>query len=72
MHEGLRRRIARLTLGPGVNELPLWTPDGRRIIVTSNRSGAFNVYSHAVDGTGAIDRLTTSANPQYHRSSMRV
>ena len=60
-----RETLRRLTFGPGINGLPLWTPDGRRIIFTSNRTGVFNLYSQAVDGTGAVDRLTTSANPQY-------
>ena len=63
-----REALRRLTFGPGINGLPLWTPDGRRIIFTSNRTGVFNLYSQAVDGTGAADRLTTSANPQYQTS----
>ncbi len=60
--------LRRLTFGPGINGLPLWTPDGRRIIFTSNRTGASNLYSAAADGTGAVERLTTSANAQYQTS----
>jgi hypothetical protein len=63
-----RETLRRLTFGPGINGMPLWMPDGRRIIFTSNRTGVFNLYSQAVDGTGAADRLTTSVNQQYHTS----
>src|SRR5262249_14733609 len=53
-----------LTFDPGVDGLPVWTPDSRRIIFNSARAGANNVYWHAADGTGADERLTTSPNPQ--------
>ena len=44
----------------------MWTPNGRRIIFGSNRSGArVNLWWQAADGTGAAERLTTSNNPQY-------
>ena len=54
----------RLTFSPGMDALPLWTPDGRRIIFMSTRSGVLNWYSQAADGAGAVERLTTSANEQ--------
>ena len=34
----------------------------------SDRTGVLNLYSQAVDGTGTVDRLTTSANPQWPTS----
>ena len=51
--------------------MPLWTPDGRRIIYMSARTGVPNLYSQAVDGGGVVDRLTTSANPQWPTSITR-
>ena len=43
----------------------MWTPDGRRIIFSSNRGGQFNLWWQAADGTGAAERLTTSSNAQF-------
>ena len=63
-----RATLTRLTLDPGMDWFPVWTPDGRRIIFSSNRSGAFsefNLWWQAADGTGAAERLTTSSHAQF-------
>jgi Tol biopolymer transport system component len=39
---------------------PLWTPAGDRVTFMSDRAGAWNLYSQAVNGTGPAERLTTS------------
>ena len=63
-----RETLRRLTFGPAYEGLSVWTPDSRRIVFTSDRSGVVNLYSQAADGTGTVDRLTTTANPQYPSS----
>jgi Tol biopolymer transport system component len=60
-----RKILTPLTLDPGEDQHPLWTPDGRHIIFSSNRSGVFNLWWQAADGTGAAERLTTSSEPQF-------
>jgi serine/threonine-protein kinase len=42
----------------------VWTPDDRRLIVSSERAGTRNLFWQAADGTGAIERLTDSPNQQ--------
>ena len=63
-----RETLRRVTVAPGSDSLPVWTPDSKRIIFTSDRAGVLNLYSQAADGTGSADRLTTSANQQFPSS----
>ncbi len=63
-----RQTLTRLTFDPGLDISPVWTPDSRRILFASTRAGPFNLYWHAADGTGADERLMTSANNQYPTS----
>ena len=37
-----------LTTGSGVNEAPVWTPDGSSLLFVSNRSGTFDLWKTAV------------------------
>jgi serine/threonine-protein kinase len=62
----VRTTLTPLTLDPAQDSYPVWTPDSRRIIFSSNRGlGQPNLWSQAADGTGAADRLTTSSNAQF-------
>ena len=56
--------LTRLTSGPGVDDFPVWTPDGHRLIFSSQSTSAGNVFSQAADGAGAAERLTESPNLQ--------
>jgi Tol biopolymer transport system component len=42
----------RFTSDPGWDAFPLWSPDGSRIIFTSNRSGVYDLYQKASSGAG--------------------
>jgi serine/threonine-protein kinase len=59
-----RTTLTRLTFAGGQDTLPAWTPDGRRLAFSSERSGARNLYWQAADGTGAVERLAESPNVQ--------
>ena len=54
----------RFTFDPGDDQYPAWTPDGDRVVFQSNRDGPRNLYWKAADGTGQVDRLTTSESIQ--------
>ena len=51
-----RSRASRLTRGS--TTIPVWAPDGRQLIFSSEREGARNLFSQAADGSGAATRLT--------------
>ena len=60
-----QKTLARLTFTPGLDVYPLWTPDGRRVVFSSEREGARNLFWQTADGAGAVERLTRSPNTQY-------
>ena len=59
-----RRTRTLLTAGTEQGVLGVWAPDGQTIGMSSPSGGAINLYRKAADGTGAMDRLTTSPNFQ--------
>jgi WD40-like Beta Propeller Repeat len=48
--------MTRFTSDPGWDAFPTWSPDGRRIIFTSNRNGVYDLYEKPTDGA-ADERL---------------
>jgi len=59
-----RQILTRLTFDPDVDLSPVWTPDSRRIVFASARTGAFNLYARDVDTTAPEVRLTTNPNTE--------
>ena len=68
VYEWARDTLSRLTLGAGIDYKPVWTPDSRRIVFSSQRDGGFNLYWQRADGTDDAQRLTRSKNNQYPAS----
>ena len=60
-----RRTLTRRTFDPAEDTYPLWSPDSRRLIFMSSRSGVSNLFSQLADGTGVVEQLTDSVNVQY-------
>jgi serine/threonine-protein kinase len=52
------------TFSPAADDYPMWTPNGRRIVWSSERDGVRDIVWKAADGTGQVEHLTTSENYQ--------
>jgi serine/threonine protein kinase/Tol biopolymer transport system component len=65
----VRQTLSALNLDPAADLAPVWTPDSQRILFSSSRAGGNpNLYLQAADGTGPVERLTTSPRAQFATS----
>ncbi len=56
---------SRLTLAPGTDTQPDWSPDGSRVAFTTNRDGNNEIYAMNADGTGQVNLTNDPADDQY-------
>jgi serine/threonine protein kinase/Tol biopolymer transport system component len=64
LYDLARDTLTRLTFQGNFNLLGPWTPDGKRIAFSSNKEGALNIFWQLADGSGGLERLTTSEYTQ--------
>jgi Tol biopolymer transport system component len=57
-----RQTLTRFTFEGSVNSRPVWAPDSKRIAFYSNKEGPLNIFWQLADGSGGLERLTTSEN----------
>ena len=69
MYDLSRQTLTRSTFEGSANNLPLWTPDGQRIVHNSNKEGPLNLFWHLADGSGGLERLATAAK-QYTQAPL--
>ena len=66
----------RFTFDLGIDYSPVFSPNGEQIVFASTRDGPPNLYRKAADGSGAVERLTTSPNTQipysFHPDGQRL
>jgi Tol biopolymer transport system component len=55
-----RDTLTRFTFEGNYNPVSVWTPDGKRIAFESNKEGPPNIFWQMADGSGGLERLTTS------------
>jgi eukaryotic-like serine/threonine-protein kinase len=55
-----RDTLTRFTFEGDENIAPVWTPDGKRIAFLSSKEGPGNIFWQLADGSGGLERLTTS------------
>jgi Tol biopolymer transport system component len=63
-----RDTLTRLTFDEARDAIPVWSPDGEWITFNSDRDGQGNIYRKRANGTGEVERLTTSEFPQWPNS----
>jgi hypothetical protein len=55
-----RETLTRFSIEGSVNQAPVWTPDGKRIALDSNKVGPLNICWGLADGSSELERLTSS------------
>jgi Tol biopolymer transport system component len=69
VYEWERDTLTRLTFGGEANQFPVWTPDGQRIVYSSQeKGGAPNLWWMRADGAGDAQRLAETKSTQYATS----
>jgi len=59
-----RGGLQQLTSDPGLNRMPVWTPDGTRVAFTASHEGSDDIHWQAVDGSGVVERLSVGSTSQ--------
>jgi eukaryotic-like serine/threonine-protein kinase len=60
-----RETLIRVTSDAGIDQGPVWMPDGRRLVFSSQAGGTVgSLFWQAADGTGKAERLTEARNFQ--------
>ena len=54
---------ARLGFGSGLEQVTVWSPDGKRVVYTSNEKLFFSVYEKNADGSGSAENILDFKNP---------
>jgi eukaryotic-like serine/threonine-protein kinase len=61
-----RGTTSRLTFGPADNTNTTWSPDGTRVLFSSNQSGQFEIYQRTANGLGGTQPFFQSAQQNKH------
>ena len=54
-----REALTRVTVDPGFNRGPEWTPDGARLAFTADSDGAETMHWQRADGAGVMEKIAT-------------
>ena len=65
LYDLLRGTNSRLTFGPGTDLGPIWSPDGNRIVFSSDREGVFDLYQKPATGGASEELLIKTSQSKY-------
>jgi len=57
VHDLARDAVTRLTFEPSLDQSAVWSPDGKKILFSSNRTGHFRMYIKNADGSGSEEEV---------------
>ena len=60
----VRATVSRLTFGPSTQTSAVWSPDGARIVFSSDRDGTYGLYEKLATGAGGEQALIRSETPK--------
>jgi serine/threonine-protein kinase len=66
----VRKTLTRLTLDKSNELQPVWTPDSKRIVFSTDRDGPYGIYWKAADGTGKEEKLVGESNRSFQPYSL--
>jgi Tol biopolymer transport system component len=61
----MRGGLTRFTFDTAVDLAPVWSPDGTKVVFTSNRKGPYNIYIKQAGGAASEELLVESMNNKY-------
>jgi len=61
IYDPARRSFRRLTFDPGIDAVPVWSPDGSQIAFTSSRGRNFGIYVKPADGSQSEHQLALTS-----------
>jgi Tol biopolymer transport system component len=64
LHELTSDAVARIGFGPWLEQITVWSPDGKQVIYTSNEKLFFSLYLKNSDGSGATKNIVDFGTPQ--------
>ena len=62
-----RGGLTRVTTDPATDRVPLWTPEGERVVYVSDREGQPGLFRKAADGRGEVERFLSVENVVFRR-----
>ena len=61
-----RGATTRLTFDPALDSTPVWSPDGKQLLISSNRSLNFRFYLKNADGSGSDEEIAEAGNDSFN------